>query len=164
MKAKSIIFFLITLFSFELLSQTYQTEKWEILDIKFSQKFGAIITHENGTEINIPGFYNGNDSWVISFSVSETGKRSFTTHAVIIYKMDKGIGKFVDVLNEQGIYDNALVMSILAEFQNTHTYGLELGKTAEEVFQGFNNLLVMNMKGNTAKMMNGCFGEMEKKV
>jgi|GEM_PF-6247106 len=52
--------------------------------------------------------------------------------------------------------------SILAALQNTHTYGLELGKAAEEIFQGFYNLLVMNTKGNTAKMMSGCFGEMEK--
>jgi len=92
MKTNSIVLFLIAfLFSLKLLSQTYQTEKWGLLDITYSQKygnvdpfeitFGAVITHENGKEMNVPGFYNGGESWVIRFSASEIGKWSFKTYS-----------------------------------------------------------------------------------
>ncbi|UZR99829.1 type IV secretion system DNA-binding domain-containing protein [Chondrinema litorale] len=51
--------------------------------------------------------------------------------------------------------------SIIAALQNSHTYGLELKNTAEEFFQGFYNLIVMNSKGKTAKEMSEIFGDDE---
>ncbi|WP_157208967.1 DUF5060 domain-containing protein [Mariniflexile maritimum] len=68
---------------------SYQVEKWEVLDISFVSKtqlkspftadFHAIFTHENGTKQEVPGFYNGQNEWIIRFSSSQKGKWRFET-------------------------------------------------------------------------------------
>ncbi|MBN2093382.1 DUF4038 domain-containing protein [candidate division KSB1 bacterium] len=82
-----ILFFLI---SFSLIAQTnYNCEKWDVLDIPFFHKnktdkpfevnFGAIFVHESGKSINIPAFYNGDNTWVLRFSSSLEGKWLYQT-------------------------------------------------------------------------------------
>ncbi len=58
-------------------------EKWQVIDIPFSVKqesahpfeeaFGAVFTHEKGTSLRIPGFYNGDKEWVLRFCPPEEG-------------------------------------------------------------------------------------------
>ncbi|WP_343328531.1 DUF5060 domain-containing protein [Polaribacter staleyi] len=72
-------------------SKTYQIPKWEVLDISVTRKtnlkspftanFIAIFTHESGVVQEVPGFYNGNNEWIIRFSSSLTGNWSFVTKA-----------------------------------------------------------------------------------
>ncbi|SFC03963.1 protein of unknown function [Algibacter lectus] len=72
-------------------NKTYQIPKWEVLDISFTNnvdvkspytaKFKAVFTHENGFIQEVPGFYNGNNEWIIRFSSSLEGQWRFETKA-----------------------------------------------------------------------------------
>ncbi|AWG22802.1 hypothetical protein FFWV33_15335 [Flavobacterium faecale] len=65
--------------------------KWEVVDITittksnskspFTARFGAFFTHQNGTKQEVPGFYNGNNEWVIRFSSSLEGEWTYVTFA-----------------------------------------------------------------------------------
>lgn len=65
-------------------------EKWEVVDIVFKAtppanpfevSFGATVVDAQGNTSQIPGFFNGNNEWVLRFSSSLTGNLSFTTYA-----------------------------------------------------------------------------------
>ncbi|MEM6965034.1 MAG: DUF5060 domain-containing protein [Bacteroidota bacterium] len=83
--------FLCCVFSF--FAQNYECKKWEVVDIGFRavinegnpfvMEFGAIFTHENGKKMNVPGFYNGDDNWMIRFCPSEVGVWVFETYAAV---------------------------------------------------------------------------------
>lgn len=69
----------------------FVVQKWEVIDIDFKakapkdpfeSKFEAEFTH-NGKKINVPGFYNGDNHWVIRFSASEEGSWQFVTSSSI---------------------------------------------------------------------------------
>lgn len=80
-------------FSAMVKGQKYSCEKWEVIDIPFSINvrginpfdidFGAVITHENGKSMKVPGFYNGNKIWVVRFCPPMEGKWAFTTYSTI---------------------------------------------------------------------------------
>ncbi|MFY0607712.1 MAG: DUF5060 domain-containing protein [Cyclobacteriaceae bacterium] len=63
--------------------------QWELLDITFNEvvksdnpfvvDFGAMFIHENGDTIKAPGFYNGDNDWVVRFSSSQLGSWRYTT-------------------------------------------------------------------------------------
>lgn len=66
-----------------------EVQKWEVLDISFiensgtktpfTDKFGAIFTHKNGTKQEVPGFYNGKKEWILRFSSSLEGEWTYET-------------------------------------------------------------------------------------
>ncbi|GEC72509.1 protein of unknown function [Flavobacterium flevense] len=68
---------------------TFSIVKWEVLDISFpiktnlkspfTARFGALFSHENGSTQEVPGFYNGNNEWIIRFSSSIEGEWTFVT-------------------------------------------------------------------------------------
>ncbi len=70
-------------------NKTYSVPKWEVIDINittktqlkqpFTAEFGAVFTHENGQKQQVPGFFNGNNEWVIRFSSSLEGEWSYIT-------------------------------------------------------------------------------------
>mgnify|MGYP002630855817 CR=1 FL=1 len=70
-------------------NKTYQIPKWEVLDILVNNKitiedpfvaeFSALFIHESGLTQEVPGFYNGNNQWVIRFSSSHKGNWNFKT-------------------------------------------------------------------------------------
>ena len=70
---------------------SYTVEKWQVLDLHFSVKkmpaspmditFGAMIRHENGQILDVPGFYNDDRNWVIRFCPPEEGTWTYTTYA-----------------------------------------------------------------------------------
>lgn len=72
-------------------NKTFSIPKWEVIDISisvkseskspFTARFGAFFTHQNGTKQEVPGFYNGNNEWVIRFSSSLEGEWSYVTFA-----------------------------------------------------------------------------------
>lgn len=76
-----------------LVAQNYSCKKWEVLDMPFVLKgkmtnsfdidFGAVITHENGETMKVPGFYNDDKTWVVRFCPPEEGKWSFTTYSTV---------------------------------------------------------------------------------
>ncbi|MGY6649685.1 apiosidase-like domain-containing protein [Wenyingzhuangia sp. IMCC45574] len=71
-------------------NKTYNIPKWEVIDVAIKAKtkiknpfvtdFGATFTHENGSTQKVPGFYNGNNEWVIRFSNAIQGKWKFVTY------------------------------------------------------------------------------------
>lgn len=91
--------FSLLLFSFKINSQithekygsnkTFTVPKWEVIDISipaktnfkspFTARFGAIFQHKNGTIQEVPGFYNGNNEWIIRFSGSIEGEWTYVT-------------------------------------------------------------------------------------
>ncbi len=73
--------------------ETYNCAKWDVIDLTFnvpnniqnpfSVEFGAIFYSPEDTELKIPGFYNGNQSFLLRFSPTETGEWSFITYSSI---------------------------------------------------------------------------------
>ena len=71
--------------------QTYTCEKWQVIDLEFEAKiktnnpftvqFGAELKNESGQTMNIPGFYNDNNIWVIRFCPPEEGTWTFKTYS-----------------------------------------------------------------------------------
>ena len=67
----------------------YSCEKWEVFDIVIEQKLKitnpfevdllGILIHENGRNTQVPGFYDGNNRWVIRFCPDIEGKWSLVT-------------------------------------------------------------------------------------
>ncbi|UZO82290.1 DUF4038 domain-containing protein [Aquimarina sp. ERC-38] len=95
-KTLILFFLLFSINSFSQLKQEkfkknyiYNIPKWEVLDIvlttknkiksPFTTAFTTMFTHEGGAQIEVPGFYNGDNTWIIRFSSALTGKWRFTT-------------------------------------------------------------------------------------
>jgi hypothetical protein len=74
-------------------SESIIVSKWEVVDIKFNtkgitsspfeQEFGAIVTGPDNQKLNIPGFYNDNNEWVIRFSANKPGVWNYITYSNI---------------------------------------------------------------------------------
>ncbi len=74
-------------------SQEKTSEQWQVLDIDFRTseqidnplkvQFGAIFQNNSGTTLNIPGFYNDANEWIVRFTAPEVGKWSFKTYSSI---------------------------------------------------------------------------------
>ena len=96
---KKIIFNIVLLFA---VSNTYsfhaftekkvsiQVDKWEVVDIRFSTNkieapfetlFYARFTNPSGEQIEIPGFYNGDNQYIIRFSGNISGNWTYTTYS-----------------------------------------------------------------------------------
>lgn len=67
-----------------------EVKRWEVIDIGFTTKnkpsgnpfdllFGAVFRGPENETLRIPGFYNGNDEWIIRFSANKTGHWTYTT-------------------------------------------------------------------------------------
>jgi len=73
--------------------QAINIDKWEVLDITFKAKaskqnpfteqFDAVFTSPSGNKINVPGFYNGKNEWVLRFSAKEKGTWTYKTTSAI---------------------------------------------------------------------------------
>jgi len=69
--------------------QTYSTEQNQPIDIVFKSKqakpfdveFRAVFNFENKESISVPGFYNGNDEFVIRFNPEKIGKYTFQVNS-----------------------------------------------------------------------------------
>ncbi|MHA7131728.1 apiosidase-like domain-containing protein [Algoriphagus namhaensis] len=75
-------------------SNELRADLWEVIDLVFSQKstetanpfdleFGAIWTHTDGTQLNIPGFYDGEQDYVIRFAGNQPGIWTYQTYATV---------------------------------------------------------------------------------
>ena len=72
-----------------LLGQTINAHQWEVVDIPFTIKksveeplkvnFSAQFIHESGEIMDIPGFYDGDNRWLLRFSPPKTGGWSYKT-------------------------------------------------------------------------------------
>lgn len=70
-----------------------KTKKWETIDLvfktkkklqdPFNEKMGCFFTTSDGIDIDIPGFYNGNNEWVVRFTPSKTGTWNAKSYASI---------------------------------------------------------------------------------
>lgn len=68
-----------------------QSEKWDVIEFSFALsdipdkpfdvEFGAVFQKEDGIDMRIPGFYNGDNTWVLRFCAPETGTWKYTTYA-----------------------------------------------------------------------------------
>lgn len=86
---KPFILIILLLAQICLSANNYSIQKWQIADLNFSTKksvanpldveLGAIFRHENGKTMRVPGFWNGNNDWVIRISPSLEGKWTYTT-------------------------------------------------------------------------------------
>ncbi|MEL7120822.1 MAG: DUF5060 domain-containing protein [Bacteroidota bacterium] len=73
--------------------KNYSIPKYEVIDIgftaekkinkPFSVEFGAAIVGPNGEEMKVPGFYNGDNQWILRFSSNTTGEWKFSTYSEI---------------------------------------------------------------------------------
>jgi hypothetical protein len=70
-----------------------QVEQWDVVEFSFTAtgkvtepfevEFGAIFQHEGKNEMRIPGFYNGEKTWLLRFCPPKTGKWTFETYATL---------------------------------------------------------------------------------
>jgi hypothetical protein len=69
-----------------------ELQKWEVVDYVIKSKslpnenpfevhFGAVFTGPGNQQLNIPGFYNGQNEWVVRFSSSTIGDWCFQTYS-----------------------------------------------------------------------------------
>ena len=69
----------------------YECVKWDVVDVSFKVKikldkpfdavFGVKATMPDGGIISIPGFYNGNNNYIIRINPGEIGKWNFLTYS-----------------------------------------------------------------------------------
>ncbi|WP_297087362.1 DUF5060 domain-containing protein [uncultured Draconibacterium sp.] len=74
-------------------NETISAKMFEVLDVAFTcnneiqnpfkEDFGATFTSPDGKEMQIPGFYNGNNQWLLRFSANKTGLWKYTTYSNI---------------------------------------------------------------------------------
>lgn len=73
-------------------SKYIEIKKHEVVDIVFKStkssspfdvELCALFTSSDGTQMSVPGFYNGGNEWVIRFSSSESGKWKYVTQSSI---------------------------------------------------------------------------------
>lgn len=72
-------------------AKDFEAVKWEVLDIDilvdkpianpFTVEFGAVIENEAGVKKTVPGFYNGDSTWVIRFCPDQPGVYHYTTYS-----------------------------------------------------------------------------------
>ncbi|MEM9327154.1 MAG: DUF5060 domain-containing protein [Bacteroidota bacterium] len=65
--------------------------QWQVVDLPFEanqtvsqpfdEAFGAVIRHEDGDVLRVPGFYNGRKQWVLRFAPEKPGRWSITTYS-----------------------------------------------------------------------------------
>ncbi len=88
--SKMLVLLIIILSNFDITAQSsVQTEKYLPVDLRFEHNanqpfrvnFGAIFTGPAGKTMNIPGFYNGQDEFIIRFSSSTKGDWTYTTYS-----------------------------------------------------------------------------------
>lgn len=75
------------------LKNDFTAEKWQVIDIPvkyqgetnnpLTLQMGATILHEGGTQVNVPGFYNDKDTWIIRFCPSIEGRWIYKTYSTI---------------------------------------------------------------------------------
>lgn len=68
-------------------------EKWEVVEFSFpvdmetprpfDVEFGAVFKHAGGNTLHIPGFYNGNRTWLLRFCPPDTGQWAFKTYSTL---------------------------------------------------------------------------------
>jgi hypothetical protein len=84
---------LIVSFANPLTGREITTTQWQVTDIEFSTRnvpsnpfeviFGAILEHEEGERMEIPGFYNGEKNWILRFCPPREGTWAYTTYSSI---------------------------------------------------------------------------------
>ncbi len=75
----------------ELYAGEARCERWQVTDIPFTARnevndplavtFGARMIHEAGNVMDIPGFFNGERTWIIRFCPPEEGRWSYITYS-----------------------------------------------------------------------------------
>jgi hypothetical protein len=66
-------------------------ETWEVRDLvfraaspdPFGQSFGARFTHETGASLSVPGFFDGDERWIVRFAPNRPGRWVFRTFASV---------------------------------------------------------------------------------
>lgn len=94
---------------FQLHGQKFQTKKWDIVDIPFKVKnetnkplevkFNAVFQHVNGKLMEIPGFYNGEKTWIIRFCPSLEGRWIYQTNSSL-KSLDRMTGEVIVIPNQ----------------------------------------------------------------
>ena len=97
-----ILLFLVPALSMLAADRQDTCEKWQVLDIPFQLMdstnrplevvFGATIRHQEGRTMDVPGFYNGDSTWVLRFCPDEEGKWSLITYSSIPELSGKSAG------------------------------------------------------------------------
>lgn len=101
-------------------AKNYSCTKWEVFDIPFkavtvsinpfTAEFTGVFIHESGKEMNIPGFYNGSNTWIIRFSPSLEGEWTYTTHSDFA-ALDHKKGKVMVTPNDKKDRHGAVVIN-----------------------------------------------------
>lgn len=115
-----IISFLILNTASGLNANPYRFQKWQVAELEFKAdiksgnpfglRFGAVFTSNAGKKMDIPGYYNGGNSWVIRFCPPEEGTWFYETYST--EKKLTGQKGAIDVIpNENKNEHGAIVIS-----------------------------------------------------
>ena len=95
-------------------------EQWQVSELifkanlkgenPFTVDFNATFTNENAEKITVPGFYNGNDQWLIRFSLSKPGIWRYTTSSEI-KRLNEKTGRLIVTANTRAIKHGGIVLN-----------------------------------------------------
>ena len=95
-------------------------EQWQVVDLIFKAKptggnpfiadFHATFSGPNGAQLEVPGFYNGDNMWIIRFSSSSIGEWTFVTQSTI-KKLDSKRGTVAVTANTHKDRHGAIVIN-----------------------------------------------------
>ncbi len=100
-------------------AETIKTQKWETIDIPFLVKdaiphpfeleLSCTFTQENSDTLIVPGFYNGNNQWMVRFTPKSTGTWKCISHSSI-NALD-GIKKTIEVTDNEPDNAGSIIIS-----------------------------------------------------
>jgi hypothetical protein len=135
-------------------NESLKVQKWNPTDLEFKTEvtwrfsptdpfeidFYAEITGPDNINFTLPGFYSGEDTWIIRFSPTKEGEWNITTHSEVI-ELDKQQFKIECIKNE----DKTVHGGLLVDTQNPHHFIYEDGTRWFPVGYEANWLFAMDM-------------------
>jgi hypothetical protein len=154
-------------------NESLKVQKWNPTDLKFKTEvtwrfsptdpfeidFYAEITGPDNIKLTLPGFYSGEDTWIIRFSPTREGEWNITTQSEVI-ELDKQQVKIECIKND----DETVHGRLLVDPENPHHFIYEDGTRWFPMGYEANWLFAMDMdvKDNTLPTLNPFLDKLSK--
>jgi len=146
-------------------NEPLKVQKWNVIDLEFETDvtwrfsptdpfeidFYAKITGPDNMSLTLPGFYNGDDTWIIRFSPTRLGEWNITTHSEVL-SLDQQQVRIECIKNE----DETVRGGLMVDPENPRHFIYEDGTRWFPMGYEANWLFAMDMDapGNTLPTLN----------
>jgi hypothetical protein len=154
-------------------NESLKVQKWNPTDLEFKTEvtwrfsptdpfeidFYAEITGPDNIQLTLPGFFSGEDTWIIRFSPTREGEWNITTHSEVI-ELDKQQVKIECIKND----DETVHGGLLVDPENPHHFIYEDGTRWFPMGYEANWLFAMDMDAgdNTLPTLNPFLDKLSK--